>query len=166
MQPQQQRSTTYSQKQQQSIVCVVTSSSSLDVKEESSPVAPSYRAVAALSHADWVILTNGRLWRLYSSRISSASTNYFEVDLEGVSDDTDRRLNYFVSLFSATSLVKRSDGLTDLDSILDGGLRHAKEIEDDLRSKYLLGKLFLNLVKAILSFSSDKKYSQAERDEA
>ena len=31
--------------------------------------------------AEWVIVTNGRLWRLYSRRAHSRSTNFYEVDL-------------------------------------------------------------------------------------
>lgn len=92
------------------VACVVADVESLDVKV-GNKAAPSYQAVAALRRSSWVILTNGRLWRLYSSRVSSASTNYFEVDLDGVVAETDARLVYFVSLFSASSFVVREGGL-------------------------------------------------------
>ena len=167
-----QKSITYPQnkrqQQQNAVVCITTKANSLDVKDEAASVAPSYRVCRALSHAKWVILTNGRLWRLYSSRVSSTSTNYFEIDLDGVSSENDPRLQYFVSLFSASSVVPREgeDGVSDLDSIYDEGIRHATEIEDDLRSKIFEGKLFLNLVRAILSHDVEKEYSQAELDQA
>ena len=32
--------------------------------------------------APWVIVTNGKLWRLYSSTASNKATNYYEIDLE------------------------------------------------------------------------------------
>ena len=46
-------------------------------------VAPSYTAVAELKHSRWVILTNGRKWRLYTSRVSASTTNYLEIDTGG-----------------------------------------------------------------------------------
>ena len=96
----------------------------------------------------------------------SASTNYFEVDLEGVSDETNHRLQYFVALFSASSLESNKNGLNELDSIYEEGLHHAKKIEDDLGSKIFEGRLFISLVKAVLSYSNGKTYSQTERDAA
>ena len=69
-------------------------------------------------------------------------------------------------MFSAASIVSRQDQICDLDSIFDEGLRHAEEIEDNIRTKIFEGKLFLNLVKAILSHSLDEKYSQSELDDA
>ena len=146
------------------VCCVVASAESLDVKT-GDRVAPSYQAVAALRSYTWVILTNGRLWRLYSNRVSSPSTNYFEVDLENVAAETDPRLAYFVSLFSASSFVVK-EGVTDVDSVFDEGIRHAEEVEADLRRKVFDGGLFLNLVKAILDYSPSEVYSQDQLDRA
>jgi hypothetical protein len=143
------------------VVCILTKSASLDTKGQASESVPSYLAVSALNRARWVILTNGRLWRLYSNRISSPSTNYFEIDLESITGETDPKLQYFVSLFSSQSLIPRADG-TDLDSIFEGGLKYARDVEDQLRLKIFEGQLFLNLIRAILSHSNQKKYSEAE----
>ncbi len=60
--------------------CIVASVDSLDIKP-GEMVVPSYQPVSLLKEKQWVILTNGRLWRLYSSKIASSSTNYFEVDI-------------------------------------------------------------------------------------
>ena len=128
----QKKNSSYTQKpQQQSIVCIITSSSSLDTKEESGSVAPSYRAVSALGQANWVILTNGRLWRLYSSE-SVQPARIILKWYEGVSDETNHRLQYFVALFSASSLESNKNGLNELDSIYEEGLHHAKKIEVDI----------------------------------
>lgn len=146
------------------VCCVVAAVESLDVKA-GDMAAPSYQAVSALRSYGWVILTNGRFWRLYSSRVSSPSTNYFEVDLEGVFAETDPRLIYFVSLFSASAFVVR-EGVTDVDLVFDEGLKHAQGVEADLRQKVFDGELFLNLVKGILDHSPSKEYSQEELDQA
>ncbi len=144
--------------------CVVASTESLDIKVGEF-TAPSYQAVAALRDFNWVILTNGRLWRLYSSKVSSSSTNYFEVDLEGIVSESDPKLVYFVALFSAGSLLPRQ-GMTDLDLTYEGGLKYAREIEEDLRSKVFNEQLFLDLVKAVLEFSVSKSYPQQELESA
>ena len=144
--------------------CVVAPVESLDIKT-GDKVAPSYQAVAALKRHTWVILTNGRLWRLYSSRVSSASTNYFEVDLEGIVVESDPKLVYFVSLFSSSSLLPRK-GIVDLDLVFDGGLRYAKEVEADLSAKVFDGQLFLNLTRAVLGHSTSVSYEQKKLDDA
>jgi hypothetical protein len=137
------------------------------VKEENMDVVvshnrpvPSIQAVAALTKYPWVILTNGKIWRLYSSKISSASTNNFEIDIEGITDEKDPRFKYFISLFSSQALVPGQDGVNDLDFVYDAGLSYAKELEDDLRSKVFEKQLFLDLVRGILSHSKSKSYSE------
>lgn len=146
------------------VACVVAPVESLDTKT-GDKVAPSYQAVAALRRCSWVVLTNGRLWRLYSGRVSSASTNYFEVDLESVVAETDPRVVYFVSLFSASSFLPKQ-GVTDLDLVFEGGLKYAKEVEADLRAKVFDGQLFLDFVRGVIDHSSSKVYSQEELDGA
>jgi hypothetical protein len=145
-------------------ICVITKADSLDTKK-SQEVVPSYQAVSALKQVHWAILTNGRLWRLYSSRISSSSTNYFEIDLEGVTSESDPRLQYFVSLFSAAALMPKEGG-SDLDSVFEGGLKYAEEIKDELSSKVFDGQLFLNLVRAVIGHSRKKAYNEEELENA
>ena len=145
-------------------VCVFADAPSLDTKVSNESV-PSHQAVSALQHSRWVILTNGLLWRLYSARANAASTNYFEIDLDNVTTEDDDRLQYYVSLFSSSSLLPK-EGTTDLDSIYDGGLNYASEIEFELKQKVFGGTLFTNLVKAVLHFSSTTQYSEEDLEEA
>jgi len=146
------------------VCCVVAGVESLDIKT-GEKVAPSYQAVAALRRCGWVVLTNGRLWRLYSSRVSSPSTNYFEVDLDGIVDDADPRLVYFVSLFASSSFALR-DNTTDLELVFGGSISHAQDVEKDLKRKVFDEDLFLNLIKAVIDFSPAKTYQQEELDRA
>lgn len=146
-------------------VAIATAAENLDTMSSSDSAVPSVQAVSALDNNDWVILTNGRLWRLYSSRVSSASTNYFEVDLEGITDENDPKLTYFVGLFSANALAERQ-GTRDLDYIFDGGVQYARELEDDLRRKVFEQQLFLDLVRAVLRHSPRRKYTGEELEAA
>ena len=143
--------------------CVFADSPSLDTRVSSETV-PGHQAISALQRFRWVILTNGLLWRLYSARASAASTNYFEIDIGGIVSEDDERLKYFISLFSSSSLVQK-EGSTDLDYIYDGSLKYAGEIEDELKLKVFDGALFTNLVKAVISFSSDERYSEEKLEE-
>ncbi len=144
--------------------CIVAPVESLDVKT-GELAAPSYQAVSSLREYEWAILTNGRLWRLYSNRVSSSSTNYFEVDIEGIVSDRDQKLLYFVSLFSASSFLPKQ-GITDIQLTYESGLKYAKEIEDNLQSKIFDKQLFLDLARAILDFSKNRKYSQQDLEQA
>ena len=154
-----------SSNQNQAVVAIVSNVDNLDVMKGDDRTVPSYQAVAALAESPWVILTNGRLWRLYSSKISSASTNYFEVDIDGITDEKDPKLKYFVSLFNAGALIPKQD-VTDLDFILEGGVQYATELEEDLRTKVFDKQLFLDLVRGVLRHSKKKKYSEEQLSEA
>ena len=59
-------------------------------------VAPSYTAVAELKHSTWVMLTNGKEWRLYTSRVSASTTNYLGIDTGGGDGEP---LRYLAALF-------------------------------------------------------------------
>lgn len=149
----------------QNATVVASPAENLDIMPSNDRAVPSVQAVSALDQYPWVILTNGRLWRLYSARVSSASTNYFEVDLEGVADEKDPKLKYFVGLFSAAALSPRQD-ITDVDFVFDGGVQYGKELEDDLRKKVFEQQLFLDLVRAVIQHSPEKKYSEVVLAEA
>jgi type I restriction-modification system DNA methylase subunit len=146
-------------------VVIATDSGNLDVMRSDDRVVPSYQAVAALKKYPWVILTNGRLWRLYSARTSSASTNYFEIDIESITDEKDPRLELFVSFFGSAALHPRQ-GRTDLDMILEGGEEYAESLEDNLQEQVFDGNLFLDLVRAVLGHKHSARYTDEELAEA
>src|SRR5262249_1541052 len=66
-----------------------------DLNDEDTPEEnPGACVVTALDQglADWVIVTNGRLWRLYTRQAHARATNFYEVDLveaRTASGDTD-----------------------------------------------------------------------------
>ena len=122
---------------------------------------PTFEAVAMLDKSEWVILTNGKIWRMYSQHASSVSTDYLEIDLEGITDKSDSRLKYFVAVFGAMS-VKEKDGITDLMSLMKGGKEYAVEIQNDIKEKIFNEGLFLNIVKAVLDFDPTVKYTHED----
>lgn len=96
----------------------------------------------------WVVLTNGKLWRLYSQRAHSRATNYYEVDLDevlgrqGFQQDIQDSFRYFWLMFRAeafraverTWLGKRQT-LSMLDRLLLGSEEYAKELGESLKSR-------------------------------
>jgi len=94
----------------------------------------------------WVIVTNGKLWRLYSKRTHSRATSYFELDLEEVvasaaSSDADP-FRYFYLLFrcQAFELVAftregKEERVPFLDRLLLESADYAKELGERLKER-------------------------------
>ena len=120
-------------------------------------VAPSYTAVAELKHSAWVILTNGRHWRLYTSRVSASTTNYLEIDAGRAEPD---RCRYLAALFSARTY----DGAPpQIDKMFERSHLYTKRLEEDLSSKILAADgLFLDLVKGILDHDKKTKFGMED----
>ena len=81
--------------------------------------------------APWVIVTNGKLWRLYSSTASNKATNYYEIDLEEAiaANDQITALKYWWLMF-------RQQAFTGfLDNLLKNSADYAKELGDRLKDR-------------------------------
>ena len=123
-------------------------------------VAPSYTAVAELKHSAWVILTNGREWRLYTSRVSASTTNYLGIDTGGGDPEP---LRYLAALFGATTHVAGAGGLSQINEFFDQAQQKARSLEDDLRSKVLgASGLFLDIVKGVLDHDTKRTFLPAD----
>ena len=83
--------------------------------------------------APWVIVTNGKLWRLYSSTASNKATNYYEIDLEEAlfAPERDRTtaLKYWWLFF------RREAFSGFLDKVLSESADYAKIIGDRLKDR-------------------------------
>ena len=99
--------------------------------------------------APWAIVTNGKLWRLYSQRAHSRATNYYEIDLEEVlvqsgPQVTDPALSfrYFWLLFrrqafESVRVVRegKETTLPFLDQLLLESEDYARRLGDRLKEK-------------------------------
>ncbi len=132
---------------------VVTSSKDLGARTRDA-VAPSYTAVAELKHSAWVILTNGTIWRLYTSRVSASTTSYFEIDTGSKKEAVTR---YLVALFGAATFRGTNP---QIDEFFKQSMLKARALEDDMRSKILRSDgLFLDIAKGVLDHDMKKKFS-------
>ena len=107
---------------------------------------PGARVVTTLEagEAPWAIVTNGKLWRLYSARTHSRSTNYYEIDLDETlaMADPNEAFRYFWLFFRRSGFVTREvqrDGqareLSFLDRLLDEGESYAKGLGERLKER-------------------------------
>ncbi len=72
---------------------------------------PSFQIVNYLvaTKLKWGILTNGRIWRLYSRHVSGTATEYYEVDLLDILEDEHPHLNDFKLFWYLLSILGRLD---------------------------------------------------------
>lgn len=106
--------------------------------------------------ADWIIVTNGRVWRLYSKHAHSRATNYYEVDLPETliaSGDTDpnEAFRYWWLFFRAGSF-QPDDGMPPkclLDRIAEGSTEYAKELGERLKDR-IFKTIFPHLARGFL----------------
>ncbi|MEX0885886.1 MAG: Eco57I restriction-modification methylase domain-containing protein [Phycisphaeraceae bacterium] len=95
--------------------------------------------------AGWVIVTNGRLWRLYSAKAHSRSTNFYEVDLEEAllhtgGSDPNEAFRYWWLFFrrQAFEPVSEAEPAAEqswLDFIAEQSRDYAKDVEDKLKRR-------------------------------
>ena len=136
---------------------IVTDQEHFSVRETKDGVAPSYAAVSELSRCRWVILTNGTKWRLYTSRVSASSTNYFEINLH---DPSDTVLKYLGVIFGHGSFDGDSPRI---DLFFDQGKEFSRQLEEDLASR-IMGQdgVLLNLAKGMLNHDMKTAFDGAE----
>jgi len=99
--------------------------------------------------ASWVLVTSGKLWRLYAQRTHSRATNYYEIDLEEIlaqagphTADLVKAFRYFRLLFRLQAFepveVEREGkqvALFLLDQLLLESEDYAKELGERLKER-------------------------------
>jgi type I restriction-modification system DNA methylase subunit len=105
--------------------------------------------------ADWIIVTNGRLWRLYSRQAHARATNFYEVDLAEAltaSGDTDpnEAFRYWWLFLRSAAFKPRAEGQGCwLDDILVGSREYAKRLGERLKDRIFL-TIFPHLAQGFL----------------
>lgn len=155
---------------------------SLDGKDdrrdnESPEENPSAVVVSLLEkgEAPWVIVTNGRLWRLYAQRTHSRATNYYEIDLEDVlaqagphAADPSESFRYFWLLFRQQSFepaeVQREGkkvSLPLLDQLLLDSENYAKELGERLKDR-VFEQVFPHLATGFINHIRERDSLEAD----
>jgi type I restriction-modification system DNA methylase subunit len=98
---------------------------------------PSFQIAGYLTGTkqNWGILTNGRHWRLYSSKSHLPLGNYYQVDLVKLLEEAPMEIfKYFYVLFRKQALLQ-VEGKSLLDRILEGSEEYAVELEADIKER-------------------------------
>ncbi len=114
--------------------------------DESPEENPGQLVVSLLEHdvAPWAIVTNGRIWRLYSKKTHAKATNYYEMDLEEVLSHPDGGdpFRFFWHFFRAEAFRLKEttkDGESRrqcfLDRVLTGSEDYAKQLGEALKER-------------------------------
>jgi TaqI-like C-terminal specificity domain/Eco57I restriction-modification methylase len=117
--------------------------------------------------ADWVMLTNGIIWRLYAAKAHSRATNYYEINLpETLSLDASRRedaLRYFWLLFRKVAflpieraVVGERRSLSLLDYLLVESDLHARALGERLKNR-VFEEIFPHFALGFVNYARQHK---------
>ena len=104
--------------------------------------------------ADWIIVTNGVSWRLYSKAAHSRATNFYEVDLPAAIEaaeetDPNEAFRYWWLFFRREAFAQDDEGTRWLDAVAEGSRDYAKQLGDRLKSR-IFEKIFPHLAEGFL----------------
>jgi hypothetical protein len=125
--------------------------------------------------SSWVVVTNGRLWRLYAKRTHARATNYYEIDLEEVlsqsgphAPEINESFRYFWLLFRRQAFEPhdvdregKKQSLSLLDQLLLYSEDYAKELGERLKER-VFADIFPHLGAGFIStsFASETGYAR------
>lgn len=123
---------------------------------------PGARVVNLLESGEtpWVIVTNGKLWRLYSAKAHSRATNYYEIDLDETlaMDDPNLAFRYFWLFFRAEAVVlhnvirnAQSQTLSFLDELVEESEDYAKGLGERLKGR-VFEEIFPHFARGFIEY--------------
>lgn len=129
----------------------------------------------------WFMVTNGKIWRIYSKKTHSKATEFYEIDLEEIlaMEDPNEAFRFFWLLFRAEAFKPKPyavDGeeknLCLLDRLFLESETYAKELGDKLKDK-IFKEVFPKFAKGFIArmggtgkyIAMDENEREAELDE-
>lgn len=137
---------------------------------------PSHQMVSYLNgtRCTWGLLTNGRVWRLYSREASSTASEYYEFDLGALFDPvpagappTPGQLEQFKRwwlFFRRTAFVPDAQGKTFVQRAYNGSATYAREISDKLK-ELVFREVMPEIAGGFVAFRHHQLGVQTETDE-
>ncbi|WKZ15733.1 MAG: Eco57I restriction-modification methylase domain-containing protein [Candidatus Jettenia caeni] len=121
---------------------------------------------ASNGRIQWAILTNGKVWRLFSYRATSRSGNYYEVDLEEIiNSNNPDTFKYFYLFFSKDAFIPDlTTGKTWLDQHMKGSEDYAARVSETLKN-LIFDKIFEDLAKGFIEYRYNEKNIKKETEE-
>ncbi len=126
-----------------------------------------------LAEAEWAIVTNGKLWRLYSAKAHSRATNYYELDLEETlaypPAGLEEAFRYFWLMFRAAAFVKGTvtpanpNPLCFLDNLLTESDKYARELGERLKER-VFEQIFPHFARGFITYALRQQLLPANLD--
>lgn len=119
--------------------------------------------------ADWAMLTNGKMWRLYAAKAHSRATNYYEIDLEDIMisnvAEREEAFKYFWFLFRHDSFLPTEDGGTRslLDALLSESEQYARRLGDRLKNR-IFEDVFHHFAQGFVDYAQEEKLLPTDLD--
>ncbi|HEY6998026.1 MAG TPA: hypothetical protein VH851_08860 [Candidatus Binatia bacterium] len=128
--------------------------------------------------SNWIVVTNGRLWRLYSQRTHARATNYYEIDLDEVlsqsgphAPEINESFRYFWLLFRSQAFEPqevdregKKQSLSLLDQLLLYSQDYAKELGERLKDR-VFADIFPHLGAGFIHFVRERDGAHTEIDQ-
>ena len=125
--------------------------------------------------AQWAVVTNGRIWRLYSGKAHSRSTNYYEIDVEELlsqhgphAGGPGEAFRYFWLLFRRQSFdpeVTVRDGkeiaASFLDELLGDSVEYAKKLGERLKER-VFEEIFPHIADGFIAYIKERDGTDAD----
>ena len=146
------------------------------IDEHSSPLMLDLteHVVRLLQDVNWVIATNGKLWRLYTAKAQGSVSHYYEVNLADITElpreQGRKEFQYFWFFFRATAFTTLPSDLADLvtysdnkvqrdlqqsvflDTFLRNSQQHAQMVEQRLKDRVFV-KIFLHFAEGFIAYA-------------
>lgn len=138
---------------------------------------PGATVVSLLEQGDapWAVVTNGRIWRLYSGKAHSRSTNYYEIDVEELlsqqgphAGGPGEAFRYFWLLFRRQSFeptVTVRDGkeveASFLDELLGDSVDYAKKLGERLKER-VFEEIFPHIADGFIAYIKERDGMDAD----
>src|SRR3989441_10581319 len=114
----------------------------------------------------WGILTNGKMWRLFSHRAASRSTNFYEVDLEALLQSDDPvEIRRFYGFFSREALTPDPiNGKRWVDLYLGESDRAARAVSEHLKD-LIFKQVFPQVAEGFIAYRRAEKGMRTETEQ-
>jgi hypothetical protein len=124
--------------------------------------------------ADWAIVTNGKIWRLYAAKAHSRATNYYEIDLEETlavpEASRAEAFRYFWLFFRASAFTVSSYTVGGeqrqgcfLDGLISESERYARELGERLKER-VFEEIFPHFARGFIIYARRNKLLPANFD--
>ena len=108
---------------------------------------------------EWGILTDGIIWRIYSTLSALPYENYVEIDF---SDGSEDNYKIFWQLFTLHLFIPDENEVTQLEKYIEESEKEAKVIEDHIKNN--IDEILENICFGLLSYSSKDKQPLSEEE--